>query len=76
MLSHLLLANAGVSNTRPAGCFCAARVIIESSHIIVIIAAFVILRPFLPSFAARGEIFCRYAARKLHFCQNAALVLI
>ena len=50
--------------------------LIESSHIIVVIAAFVILRPFLPSFAAREEIVCHNAARELHFCQNAALVLI
>ena len=73
---------AGVSNTRlagrmwPAWCVCAARVIIKSSHIIVKIAVFVIKRPFLPSFAARGYIFCLYAARELHCIPNAALVLI
>ena len=71
-----ILSKSGVSNTRlagrmwPAWCVCAARVIIKSSHFRVKIAVFsahiVILGHFLPSLATR----------ELHFCQNAALVLI
>ena len=34
------------------------------------------IKALLPSFAARGDIFCLHAARELHFCYNAALELI
>jgi hypothetical protein len=32
-----------------------------------------VLKYFLPSFAARSDIFTPYAARELYFCQNEVL---